>query len=116
MIAFWPVLVNLLSNAIKYSDPHTTITISTLVLGDQAEITVTDQGIGIPKEQRCNIFNQFYRVAAGNTKTKGMGPGLFIPKEIIEAHSGKIWAESELNKGASFHIIFPLENRKHVNS
>jgi PAS domain S-box-containing protein len=113
---FIQVLVNLLSNAIKYSDPHTTITISTLVSGDQAEITVTDQGIGIPKEHLCNIFNQFYRVAAGNTKTKGLGLGLFISKEIIRAHSGKIWAESELDKGASFHIIFPLENHKPVNS
>ena len=109
------VFVNLLSNAIKYSPAHSTITITALVLGDQAEITISDQGIGISEEHLGNIFNQFYRVSAGNANTKGMGLGLFISKEIVEAHSGKIWAESEPGKGSSFHVLLPLETRKAIN-
>jgi two-component system sensor histidine kinase VicK len=109
-------MVNLLSNAIKYADPGTTVILNTLVLGDQVEITVTDQGIGIPKEHLSNIFNQFYRVTSGNTKTKGMGLGLFISKEIVEAHGGRIWAESVPGKGSSFHFVFPLDSRKGGNN
>ncbi|MEO5594126.1 MAG: ATP-binding protein [Chitinophagaceae bacterium] len=110
------VIVNLLSNALKYSDPGTTITICTQVMGDRAEIAVTDQGIGIPKEHLSNIFNQFYRVAPAKAKTEGMGLGLFISKEIMEAHGGSIWAESEPGKGSSFRIVVPLEGRKAGNT
>ena len=106
------VLVNLLTNAIKYSDPHTTITIQALVIGDQVQICVADQGPGIPAEHLSNIFNQYYRVASTAGKTKGMGLGLYICREIIEAHSGNIWAESEIGKGSVFYLQVPVENRK----
>ncbi|MBX3255323.1 MAG: PAS domain S-box protein [Chitinophagaceae bacterium] len=105
------VLVNLLVNAVKYSQPQTKIIIAVLLLGDEVRLSVTDNGTGIAKEQLEHIFNQFYRAISGNNKTKGMGLGLFIAREIIQAHSGKIWAESELNKGSTFYIQFPIERR-----
>ena len=109
------VLVNLLTNAVKYSAPETPINVSALRLGDQAQITITDCGIGIPKQLLGEIFNQFYRVSP-NGKTKGAGLGLYISKEIMEAHSGKIWVESESSKGSSFHILFPIGRSKAIIS
>jgi signal transduction histidine kinase len=109
------VLVNLLTNAVKYSAPETPINVSALRLGDQAQITITDCGIGIPKQLLGEIFNQFYRVSP-NGKTKGAGLGLYIAKEIMEAHSGKIWVESESSKGSSFHILFPIGRSKAIIS
>lgn len=106
------VLVNLLSNAAKYSDAGREINITTRVFGDQAVITVTDQGIGIAKEHLNNIFNQYFRVSEGQGKAEGMGLGLYISKEIMEAHGGKIWAESEVLKGSSFHLEIPLDKRR----
>jgi len=106
------VIVNLLSNAVKYSEPHTVISIICRITGDQVEIIVLDQGIGIPAEDLPNIFNQFYRASPEKIKAKGMGLGLFISKEIMEAHSGNIWAESTPGKGSAFHIVFPVGTRK----
>ena len=103
------VLVNVISNAVKYSPPETVIQVDALKSGDQIQISITDHGIGIPEGQLEQIFNQFYRVSSQGNKIKGSGLGLFISKEIIEAHSGKIWVESELGKGSSFHILFPIE-------
>jgi len=106
------VIVNLLSNAVKYSEPLTVISIICRITGDQVEIIVSDQGIGIPAEDLPNIFNQFYRASPEKIKAKGMGLGLFISKEIMEAHSGNIWAESTPGKGSAFHIVFPVGTRK----
>ena len=106
------VIVNLLANAVKYADAGTRVHVSAKVIGDQAEITVTDQGIGIAPEHLKNIFNQYYRVTPESRKAKGMGLGLFISKEIIDAHGGSIRAVSEPGKGSSFHILFPLESRQ----
>ena len=102
------VIVNLLSNADKYSAAGTTIGVSAIIFSDEVQVTVRDQGIGIGKEHLENIFNQFYRVNTGENKTKGMGLGLFISREIIQAHSGRIWAESEPGRGSSFHIVVPV--------
>ncbi len=105
------VLVNLLTNAIKYSEPGTAVTIRARVLGDDIEVSVTDKGMGIAKENLQEIFNQYYRTSPGEQKAKGMGLGLFIAKEIVEAHSGKIWAESEVGEGSTFFVMFPIEKR-----
>jgi PAS domain S-box-containing protein len=110
------VLVNLLTNAVKYSAPETRISVSALIMGDEVQITVTDEGEGISKEHLLNIFNQYYRVSAGKRTPKGMGLGLYISKEIIEGHLGKIWAESEQGKGSSFHIRFPIERPRYLTS
>ncbi|RYD78673.1 MAG: PAS domain S-box protein [Sphingobacteriales bacterium] len=102
------VLVNLLSNAVKYSPDTKKIHISALQLGDQVQICVQDFGEGIPQESIDKIFNRFYRVSQSGGNTEGLGLGLYICQGIVEAHSGKIWAESEKGKGASFFISFPV--------
>jgi PAS domain S-box-containing protein len=109
------VLVNLLTNAVKYSPPETRITVSALIIGDEVQISVSDEGAGIPWEHREKIFNQFYRVSSGKKDPKGMGLGLYISKEIIEGHMGRIWVESEPGKGSAFHIRFPMERPKLLN-
>jgi len=106
------VIINLLTNAVKFSSPGTTITITAIRIGDQVRVSIADQGIGIPGQHLDKIFNQFYRVSDTSKTTKGMGLGLFISKEIIEGHLGKIWAESEEGKGSTFHFQFPVERMK----
>ncbi len=105
------VLVNLLSNAIKYSPEKTSIRLQASILGDQVQISVTDEGYGIDAGDLHQIFNQYYRASGKENRGKGVGLGLFIAKEIIEAHSGRIWAESELGKGSTFFVVFPIERR-----
>jgi len=106
------VLVNLLSNAAKYSDHHTNITLSGAVQGDDINFCVRDEGSGIPAEHLNKIFNQFYRVTPRDTHTKGMGLGLYISKQIVEGHLGKIWVESDGKKGSAFHIKVPVHPYK----
>jgi signal transduction histidine kinase len=101
-------LVNLLSNAAKYSAQHTTIIIKAEVLGDNVHFSITDQGSGIPPGELTQVFTQFYRTANTASTAKGIGLGLYIAKEIVEAHFGKIWAESELGRGSTFHVMVPI--------
>jgi PAS domain S-box-containing protein len=102
------VIVNIISNAIKYSDKNTSININAEIFGDQVEIKVTDEGRGIAEEDLKRIFDQYYRAKGTPKDTTGIGLGLFISKVIVEAHSGRIWAESELGKGTTFTIQFPV--------
>jgi two-component system phosphate regulon sensor histidine kinase PhoR len=72
-------------------------------------ISVTDHGVGIPKEELKKIFNKFYRVSTAKTReTRGTGLGLTLAKHIIEAHSGTIEVESEVGNGSKFTISIPL--------
>jgi signal transduction histidine kinase len=102
------VLLNLLTNAAKFSAQGTDITIATTELGDMLRISVRDQGIGIAAGELERIFSRFYRVGEKNTQTDGLGLGLYISREIVEAHQGRIWAESELGKGSTFTLEIPL--------
>ncbi len=102
------VLINLYSNAIKYSEPGTQIRISAMRFADQVRISVSDEGMGISAADLDKIFNQFYRVSTSSGTATGLGLGLFISKEIMEIHLGKIWAESEVGKGSTFHLTFPI--------
>jgi signal transduction histidine kinase len=106
------VLVNLLTNALKYSKPHSRILVTAIRLGDQVRISVSDEGVGIAAAHLEKIFNQFYRIYSTSNSAKGMGLGLYISKEIMEAHLGKIWAESIEKKGSTFHIQFPIDRAK----
>lgn len=75
--------------------------------------SVADTGIGIPKSQQKRVFNRFFRSStAVKTETEGTGLGLFIVKNIIEAHGGRIWFESQENKGTTFFFILPVGGRK----
>lgn len=102
------VLVNILTNAVKYSDHGTPVHIRAMVFGDDVQISVRDQGIGIAKEHQTDIFSQYFRATGGRIKAKGMGLGLFISKEIVESHAGRIWVESEPEKGSTFYVSIPI--------
>jgi PAS domain S-box-containing protein len=107
------VLTNLVSNAIKYSPDGGDIQIAARQvsdgeLGPRVEITVADQGIGIPRSQQYRVFEKFYRGdAAVSRRVSGTGLGLYICKSIVEAHGGHIWVESELGEGSVFHFSLP---------
>jgi len=107
---FSQVIVNLISNAAKYSPEDKPITISWTVIGQDAHLLIADQGIGIDASDLELIFSQFYRVSNVENKGKGIGLGLFIAREIVEAHFGAIWAESDPGKGSIFHVSIPIQH------
>jgi GAF domain-containing protein len=102
------VLDNLLHNAVKFSPNGGRITVRVVDRGDHAEVSVQDTGIGIPPDKLDRIFERFYQVD-GSTRRRfgGMGLGLAIVKRIVEAHGGRVWAESELGKGSTFYFTIP---------
>jgi signal transduction histidine kinase len=102
------VLNNLISNAIKYSPEAGTIHFAVSAVDDGAEIEVRDQGIGIPPDELEAIFGVFYRSPDRRARdVGGMGLGLYISKEIIDRHGGRIWATSEIGKGTTFFVRLP---------
>ena len=106
------VIVNLLSNAIKYSSPGTKVFLAAIVSGDTIQISIKDSGIGIKEKHLEKIFDRFYRITTSGNTAEGMGLGLYISQGIVEAHSGRIWAESEEGKGSTFYFTFPIERSK----
>jgi two-component system sensor kinase FixL len=104
------VISNIVSNAAKYSPGKDVIQINLQVKNNEAIISVTDYGIGIPKENIDNIFGRFYRVNEDFNQFSGLGIGLYVSSEIIIQHGGKIWAESELTKGSTFYISLPIQH------
>jgi signal transduction histidine kinase len=106
------VLTNLVSNAIKYTEKGN-ITISTKQEENTVHVIVQDAGRGIRAEDMQKLFQAFGQLDNAKDKKKGgTGLGLAISKEIILAHKGKIWAESEAGKGSSFHFVLPLKMRR----
>lgn len=104
------VIDNILSNAMKYSPEGGLITFRVTRRGHRIRTTISDQGVGIPKENLVKVFNRFYRVdRARSRKFGGTGLGLAIAKEMIEAQGGEIRAESEWNKGTTIHFTLPLD-------
>jgi two-component system phosphate regulon sensor histidine kinase PhoR len=106
------VLINLLDNAIKYGREGGNITLSAIQKNQsEIEIAIRDNGIGIPKEDLPRIFERFYRVDKGRSKELGgTGLGLSIVKHLIQAHGGRVWAESQLDEGSTFYLTLPIEN------
>lgn len=103
------VLDNLIGNAMKFSPDGGTISVSMSIENDQVLIIIADEGIGISPEQHDRIFDRFYQIdGSARRRFGGTGIGLAIVKRIIDAHSGKIWVESELKKGSAFFFILPL--------
>ena len=108
------VFRNLLTNAIKFTHYTGSITIKAHTNGNMAEVSVIDTGIGIPKEHQNKLFRidtNFSREGTSNEASTGLG--LILCKEFIEKHNGKIWVESETNKGSVFSFTLPyiqLEN------
>ncbi len=99
------VFDNLFTNAIKYA-PGSSINVNLQQVDQQLLVSMADQGPGIPEESLPLIFDRFYRVRS--EKATGTGLGLFICKQIIDAHRGKIWAESTLGEGTTFFIELPI--------
>ncbi|OYU97145.1 MAG: hypothetical protein CFE21_02305 [Bacteroidetes bacterium B1(2017)] len=106
---FSQVCTNLLDNAIKYSANNKHIEVKTFVVNGNFQLMVADHGIGIASKYHKKIFDRFFRVPYGNIhQVKGFGIGLFYVKQIILAHKGHVWIESELNKGSKFFIDLPI--------
>ncbi|HXS58368.1 MAG TPA: PAS domain S-box protein [Hanamia sp.] len=104
------VINNLITNAIKYSGADDEVIVTDKVKKDGIQLSVTDFGIGIPAEDKSHVFEQFYRVEGNNQSTyPGMGVGLYICEEIIKRHKGRIWFESTVGKGSTFHIWLPVD-------
>jgi PAS domain S-box-containing protein len=104
------VVANLVSNAVKYGSENP-IAIGAFRNDDQAIITVRDQGIGISPEDMRSIFDRFVR-ATRRSKSESLGMGLWITKQIVEAHGGTVVAESELGKGSIFTVRIPLATQQ----
>jgi two-component system phosphate regulon sensor histidine kinase PhoR len=101
------VLVNLIHNAIKFTPAGGAVSVSANQKGNEILITVTDTGIGIPEKDLPHIFERFYKVDPARA-TGGTGLGLAIARHLVEAHQGRIWAESKEGEGARFIIALPL--------
>ena len=101
------VLGNILSNALRYSPPQSIIKVEVRAEGGEAVVSTADQGPGIPPEDLPHIFERFYKVDRSRNE-EGSGLGLAIAKAIVEAHGGRIWAESELGKGTKISFTLPL--------
>jgi two-component system, OmpR family, sensor histidine kinase BaeS len=103
------ILVNLLTNAHEYSPEGASIAVSARTLGAEVEISVTDDGPGIPEEQLERIFDRFTRGDAGLTqRVGGTGLGLAISKSLVELHGGSITAESIVGQGSTFRVRLPV--------
>jgi two-component system, sensor histidine kinase and response regulator len=105
------VLLNLLSNAYKYSPPGSPIMMTAERTGDNAGISISDKGVGIPAEMQPHIFDRFYRVPGTEVQTGssvGLGLGLYISNKIVEQHGGRIDVQSTPDEGSTFCIMLPL--------
>ncbi|WP_461451350.1 PAS domain S-box protein [Mucilaginibacter sp.] len=103
------VISNLLSNAVKYSERGTTINVNCSVENNQAIVSVKDTGLGIKPQDIDKIFDRYYRIENNNTRhISGFGIGLYLSAEIVQRHNGKIWVESEIDKGSTFYFSLPL--------
>lgn len=104
------VIDNIMNNAIKYSPDGGVITVGLSQSQNQIILSISDQGLGIPKKDLNKIFDRFYRVDKARSREQGgTGLGLAIAKEIVEAHKGRIWADSQEGKGSTFYISLPFE-------
>jgi two-component system, chemotaxis family, CheB/CheR fusion protein len=101
------VINNLLTNAVKYSPPQSEIIVETRVTDSSVEISVTDKGVGVPKEKIPHLFDRFYRADKENMNKAGLGMGLYIANEIAQRHKGKITVVSEVGKGSTFTLSIP---------
>lgn len=104
------IVINLLENAAKYSEAGSEICISLENKTNALVLNISDEGEGIPEEEKKNIFKKFYRVGNENTrKNKGTGLGLFIVKNLVELHNGTIEVRDNSPKGAIFTLQFPTQ-------
>jgi len=109
-------LANLIDNAVKYSEPKTNIALSVTRAGGEIQVTVADQGVGIPAEHLPRIFERFYRVDKGRSRRLGgTGLGLAIVKHIANAHGGRVTVESRPGKGSRFTLHLRTSDQTSMN-
>jgi len=109
------ILTNLVNNAIKYAPRGGLVEVKARDNGRYVHVSVKDEGPGIRPEHLTKVFDKFYQADSSSTrKVGGTGLGLYLTKHLVEAHGGKIWAESEWGHGATFHFILP--KRRHVSN
>ena len=107
------VVSNLLSNAVKYAPNGGDITLTSRLEGDSVHVSVQDEGSGIPQEFLGKVFGRYERFESNRaSKVTGTGLGLAISRQIVELHGGRIWVESELGRGSTFHFTIPLGPRR----
>jgi len=103
------VLLNLLNNALKYSKPPKEIRVTLSQTKESVVLSVSDNGVGIPKREQKKIFRRFYRVSdILSREVEGSGLGLAIVKYIVDAHGASISVDSKVNRGSTFSIAFPM--------
>jgi two-component system sensor histidine kinase ResE len=104
------VFTNLVDNALKFTSANGHVTLSAANAGAEMEISITDSGMGVPKEALPHLFDRFYQVDSSRAggENHGAGLGLAIVREIVEAHGGRISVRSELGHGTAFVIHLPL--------
>ncbi|MCB0748232.1 MAG: ATP-binding protein, partial [Ignavibacteriae bacterium] len=101
--------INLIDNALKYCEGKCKLEISTGIKDNFEYLEVSDNGIGISKENQKKIFEKFYRVSTGNVhNTKGSGLGLSLVSNILKVHNGYVTVESKLGEGSKFRLLFPI--------
>jgi len=111
------ILTNLIGNAVKFISTGGRVAVSAIIDGEWVRVSVADNGPGIPLEEKDRVFDKFYQVAeVGGAKPKGTGLGLAISKALVEMHGGKIWLESELNRGSTFHFTLPISGSRQADS
>jgi len=102
------ILINLLTNALKYSTPGTEVALS-LTSGDgEVVASLSDLGPGIPPEDLPHLFRRFYRANGSRQDHEGLGLGLYITRRLVEAHGGRIWVESQVDRGSTFSFTLPV--------
>jgi signal transduction histidine kinase len=102
------ILDNLITNALKYSDPGSPIAVRIETRSSQAILSVSDRGIGVAPADLPHLFQQGFRAQDGARRSSGLGLGLYISRLLVEAHGGRIWAESTPGQGSTFFVELPL--------
>ncbi|MGH7751240.1 MAG: sensor histidine kinase, partial [Gemmatimonadales bacterium] len=106
------ILANLFDNALRHTPPGGKITVDTAAAPGGVALRVQDTGSGIPREHLPRVFERFYRVDAARSRAQGgTGLGLSIVKHLVEAHGGRVWAESRVGEGTTIHVFLPGERR-----
>jgi signal transduction histidine kinase len=103
---FERILVNLLSNALKYSPAPVSVVLGAALQGREIVVSVSDSGPGIAAEDLPRIFEKYYRTSAARTK-EGLGLGLYATRLLVQEHGGRVWVESVLGEGTTFHVALP---------
>ena len=101
------ILTNLLTNAMKYSDAGMPVLVRACRTDGEVSLSIIDQGHGIAPEDQSHLFERFFRTA-GARKAEGIGLGLYITRQLVEAHGGRIWVESAVGKGSAFTFTLPV--------